>query len=272
MKKNITIPNLTLEQYVLGELPDRIRIEIEEIISRDNILQQKIETIRQSNDELLAQLPSNPMVQEIKLKAHANEVAIMISKQNNAQSWWKIEWNKYTVATVFTLLLVTGLSPFIVANFFNTEILDQTRTKGLSPQITVYRSIKDSSERLSNSSRVNTGDIIQIGYIAAGKKFGAIVSIDGRGTFTMHYPSSDTASTLLKNGGEILLENSYELDDAPLFENFFFITSDEPIVMEIVRNACHTLVSELKNDNSGILPGLPAQWMQYPFVLRKGTL
>lgn len=270
MEKNLTIPHLTLEQYVLGELPERKRIEIEKIISCDTNLQKEIEVIRQSNDELTAQLPASRMVQEIKLKAHTSEVEKKFSRQTKMQNWWKIDWNKYTFATVGTLLLAACLSPFILTNFLNTATPDNTRIKGLSPQITVYRSIKDSSERLSNNSKVNAGDIIQIGYIAAGKKYGAIVSIDGRKTFTMHYPSSDTASTLLKNGEEVLLDNSYELDDAPLFENFFFITSDDPIDVEIVRSACHTLVSELKNGKSEILPGLPAQWIQYPFVLRKG--
>lgn len=260
-----------LEQYVLGELPEKQRRQIEQCISHDSALQKQMEAIRQSNSEILAKLPPDRMVREIELKAHTRNVNKILSRRTAANSWWHLTSYKPAFVTVMTLLLLIGLIPFIVTQYRNTQPVELTRIKGLVPLITVYRSIQDSSERLGNLSVVNKGDIIQIGYIAADKKYGVIVSVDGRGAVTLHYPASDTETTLLKNDGEVLLGNAYELDDAPLFEQFFFITADEPVVIETVRNACKTLVTQLKTGDTDSLPDLPAQWKQYSIVLRKGN-
>ena len=45
-----------------------------------------------------------------------------------------------------------------------------------------------------------------------------IVSYDGRGVVTLHYPNVARASAELRAGGAVPLDHSFELDDAPLFE------------------------------------------------------
>ncbi len=41
----------------------------------------------------------------------------------------------------------------------------------------------------------------------------------------------------LEAGGTVLLDFSYELDDAPRWERFYLITGDEPFDLEPVRRA-----------------------------------
>ena len=42
--------------------------------------------------------------------------------------------------------------------------------------------------RLKNEAIATEGDCIQITYIAAGAKYGSIISIDGNGYLSQHYP------------------------------------------------------------------------------------
>ena len=82
---------------------------------------------------------------------------------------------------------------------------------------------------LKSGAKAKQGDLLQIAYISAGENFGVIFSIDGNGAVTLHYPEHKKQSTFLKKEKKVLLESAYELDDAPGFERFFFITSPAPI-------------------------------------------
>ena len=61
-----------------------------------------------------------------------------------------------------------------------------------------------------------------------------ILSIDGRGHVTRHFPADDGGPTALSRNKRIFLPNALELDDAPGFERFFLITSPEPIDVKAV--------------------------------------
>jgi hypothetical protein len=55
-----------------------------------------------------------------------------------------------------------------------------------------------------------------------------ILSIDGSGVVTRHLPIDGNVAVALRNDGTVLLDNAYELDDAPAWECFYFVTADEP--------------------------------------------
>lgn len=103
------------------------------------------------------------------------------------------------------------------------ELPEVTRIKG-DPVLTIDRMAAGRSERLRDGADVHAGDRLQLQYGAAEREQGAIVSIDGRGTATLHFPDDVTASPRLASGGLVALDHSYELDDAPQFERFFFVT------------------------------------------------
>ncbi len=143
------------------------------------------------------------------------------------------------------------------------------RIKGLKPSLHVYRKVSHVAEELNKGETVFSGDVIQVGYWAAGATYGAIVSIDGRGAYTVHFPdNSPLRAGRLQTGGEILLNHSYQLDDAPRFERFYFVTSSSNFAMEEVRKAVIEVFSH-QNDEEPRLQ-LPEDFKSYSFVVKKG--
>ena len=62
-------------------------------------------------------------------------------------------------------------------------------------------------------------------YHAAGRQYGAILSVDGYGSVTQHFPARGDRARALDTTGLVSLEFAYELDDAPRWERFYFVTS-----------------------------------------------
>ena len=111
---------------------------------------------------------------------------------------------------------------------------DGVRTKGLEPRLNVYRLVGYDGDGNAQVATVDSGEQVphftdlQVSYIAAGKPYGAIFSVDGRGTITLHHPIHADATPRLQPFGEIYLPDGFRLDDAPDFERFYFVTSPDP--------------------------------------------
>jgi len=115
--------------------------------------------------------------------------------------------------------------------------LEQVRKKGLRPSLGLYRQKSDGVERLEPGSRLRAGDLVQVRYIAAGKAFGVVASMDARGSVTLHLPEAPGPAMALVRDGERALAHAYELDDSPGFERFVFVTADAPFDTELVVRA-----------------------------------
>jgi hypothetical protein len=109
----------------------------------------------------------------------------------------------------------------------------------LKPALRIYRKTGSGSgsELLSAQVNVRRGDTLQLRYVAAGKRFGAIASIDARGLVTFHLPEVEGPAVALDRDGERALPHAYELDDSPGFERFVFVTSDAPFTTTEVLQA-----------------------------------
>ena len=112
---------------------------------------------------------------------------------------------------------------------------DDILLKGGEPRLHVYRKLATGYEAVAQRSLVRQGDRLQIRYVVSEDVYGAIVSIDGRMQLTQHLPVSSAAKSdqavRLTRGREVALPQSYQLDDAPQFERFFFLTSAEPFLI-----------------------------------------
>ena len=97
---------------------------------------------------------------------------------------------------------------------------------------------------------------------------GVIVSIDGNGAVTLHAPRDAATSSVLEPEGATLLPDAYELDDAPHFERFFFVTAAERIPVRTVLDAARTLAGQGRRAERAPLP-LPSAWQQSSFLLQK---
>lgn len=102
-----------------------------------------------------------------------------------------------------------------------------TRSKG-APALLVYRKTASGTERLRADTPARHGDLLQLGYVPAGRAYGVLFSLDGRGRVSLHFPSSPGESTALRPDATVL-PYSFRLDDAPEFERFIFVTSSRPI-------------------------------------------
>jgi hypothetical protein len=202
-----TISDLAVEQMALGERPS------------DPAAAARVAEIAASNDEILRAYPPERMREQILRRA-----------QRQRRAARAIAWSLAATATVaaFVMMVPTLDAP--------TE-----RTKGLQPHLLAWRKTAGEPETLGDGARVQRGDVLQLAYIAAGARHGVIVSLDGRGQTTLHFPREPMESTRLSPDGAVLLEDAYELDDAPAFERFFFVTSDGPLDASAVVEAVQRL-------------------------------
>jgi len=137
---------------------------------------------------------------------------------------------------------------------------DDDRVKGtrsIAPTLAVYRRTSNGSERLGDGTIAHPGDVIRVGYGAGGHRFGAIVSVDGRGNVTRHLPTSGDHAAPLKSGAIVLLDQAYELDDAPDWERFEFVVGDAPF----------DLAPVLQSARAGTAP--PPEMERSTFTIRK---
>ncbi|WP_242346037.1 hypothetical protein [Anaeromyxobacter terrae] len=146
--------------------------------------------------------------------------------------------------------------------------VEDTRLKGLSARLEVHRSRGgDGAEELRDGAVAREGDLLQLSYVAAGRRFGAVVSVDGRGIVTLHWPEDGGPAAALAQSGAVPLPHAYLLDDAPAFERFFLVTADAPFDTATVVEAARRLAAAGRARQDP-LP-LPAGLNQHALLLRK---
>lgn len=142
------------------------------------------------------------------------------------------------VAAVLALALILPLSFSNSTKVYDSVFQDNSaiRIKGKSSALFVYRNENGKAVRLTNGTKVSEGDILQLSYVCADPEYALIVSVDGNGVVTSHFPEDSTDSALLEKGGEFPLSYSYKLDDAPSFERFYLVTSDKEFSLDSIED------------------------------------
>jgi hypothetical protein len=222
------LPELVLERYVLGELDGRERAEIEARLEREPELAGRLAALRRSNDEVLAALPAAEVAAEVARRAHLERAAER-ERMRTSRGRWLGGGAVFAAGVAALLLLVVfprGEAPLRRTPAAATE--DGERAKG-DPRLFVHVKRDGRVVELGHGASARAGDLVQLSYAAAGATHGAILSIDGGGAVSLHYPEQVDGATALDHGGTIALPHSYELDDAPRFERFLFLTSPNAI-------------------------------------------
>lgn len=249
------VPDWLLERLAAGELPPKQAAELRLRLQAQGE-EHRLSALAGSNAEILAALPPARIVPEIKRRAaRAADQATPTARRLRPM------WAFSAVAAC-----AAGLAVMLVVRDHGTvtqpgpgeEQPEIISVKGeVKPALRIYRKTKAGSELLRAHASVQRGDTLQIRYVAAGKRFGVIASIDARGQITFHLPEAPGQAVALERDGERALPHAYELDDSPGFERFLFVTSDGPF-------ATGEIASALKNGTT-----LPAHLEVFALPLKK---
>jgi hypothetical protein len=256
------VPDLWVEQLHLGELSERDERRLRAQLSAEEI-EARLQSLRAQDQRFREGHDHEGMLHRIRgevrsAKARASEA--------RARRQRIVGFGASFVAAAAALLLF--LRPGTETSGVVAPGPEDIRIKGLSAHLVLHRRVGDEAEVLADGARARPGDVIQVGYVAADAKFGVIVSIDGAGAVTLHFPEHERASTKLSEGGEQRLGHAYELDDAPDFERFFFVASKRPIAASEVMRAARRLAEEPAKARRLAL-GFDGQVSESAFMLEK---
>ena len=237
MNEKNRVLDIDIERYALGELPaDRIEM-VEAALKASPEAEAMLAAIEADNAAILADYPPRLMAVRIAERARtANESRV----QSRRRFLVPLMSATVAAAAAVAVMLVLprndnrqGVSE--AAHRDDREII-LTKGKQDTPSLLIFRKTGQTKELLSQGAVASAGDLVQLKYLGNGRKHGVIFSVDGRGAITLHYPQSENQPTVLEK--KAILPSSIELDDAPEFERFFFVTSDKPIdVADILGRA-----------------------------------
>lgn len=269
MKTN-PVKRWELERYLLGELPSKRMDEIKKLSEADSKLREELASLKRSNDELLKQYPAEAVVPQIKAKLETGSE----DRARQPVLFKRLLYAAPVFAAALIVLFIVFQNPG-GRTVPDIKGLEGTRIKGTEnidktkPHILVHRKVDDTVELLENGDKAIAGDLLQIAYVSVGAPYGVIFSIDGRGVVTLHYPEAKDKDPALDQNERTLLSTSYELDDAPDFERFFFITSKSKIDVQAILDSAELLAKQTQTLDRANLE-LPDSFGQYSLLIKKG--
>lgn len=199
-----TLPDWLVERAALDEMPSASRARLQHAAPGE--LATRVAQLREENARELAAYPPGPAVAQIEAR---------LRRPKRRKTW------------IAPLVAGAAVLALVVLHHAPAHEAETTRVKG-TPRLLAYKQAGDQAERLEPDAVVRAGDVIQLRYNAGGARYGVIASIDGGGGVTLHFPANTEAPTELA-GGTRALPDAFELDDAPRFERFFFVTANEPV-------------------------------------------
>jgi hypothetical protein len=246
MTTHAAVPDWLLERYALGELPPEKMEAVRAALEADPEGARRLAAVTHSNNAILAAYPPRVVAAAVQQRARREA-------GEGRASWLS---GLIMVAAVALALLAirtpdagTGLHPdCVVAG-------DETICFKGGPQLLVYRQRgREEPEMLHNGSVAHDADRLQLKYRANQRRYGLIASIDGRGVLTLHTRDAVALDAPGDAEAAVALPRSYELDDAPRFERFFFVASLEPFDAEAVLDAIEALPLQQDPEAELVLP------------------
>lgn len=278
---NRRIPTWLLERVVLDEVPPELADEVRQILDENPAERARLAELERSNAEILSELPPARVAAEVARRAGSpGGLALMFSVIRPGGP--RLNARRRVLALSSSLAVAAGVVLVAVAvgrqvgpsepvagggDTGHGQTREVTTAKG-DPRLILHRKGEGEAPELPREAVVGAGDRIQVKYVTGGRRHGAILSIDGRGVVTLHFPADERGSTLLRQDGPVPLDHSYELDDAPAFERFVFVTSDEPIRVADVLASARSLAGDPQRRDAGEMR-LAAGQRQTWYTLRK---
>jgi anti-sigma factor RsiW len=211
-------PDWMLERFVLGELDAENTQRLRAALPAAPELKARLEALEADSRRTLAQHPAE-LVERV--------VERRLSAEPPRRS--PLRYLLAALAGVATLLWLVAV-PHPAA--------DDVRLKGDGPSLRLFRLGADGPERLSDAAAVHPHDVVQVAFDLSGATHLVVVSIDGAGNATLHFPLDGTSHA---PPGLKALPQSFELDDAPGFERFFLVAGGEPLSPGAILDAARRL-------------------------------
>jgi hypothetical protein len=249
------IPDRIVERVHLGEATP---VERERVMA-DPEARARLEALPAQDRAFLAAWPAEVVVPQIERKLKR---ATAVAQREQSPSWGRGLLVLAPVLAVILAVVLVSRAPEAP-----DELLEETTAKGLQPSLQLFTPATDGALPLSPDQTLQAGDVIQVGWQAGDATHGVIVSIDGSGAVTLHFPHAAGDSTLLPTGEQHAPE-AFRLDDAPSFERFFFVTANEPIDTGAVVAAAERLARG--DARTGDLPLEPSLHQSSQIVRKDG--
>ena len=222
------VPDLLVEQLLLGELPPEQAAPVRARLQADD--DPRLAKLEASNAVILQEHPPQVIARRIQARLDA------LDAEPSTAIRWPLWGTAAALAVAAAVLLALVLSPDDTATAPPSDSRvamadpldpDGERIKGPAA-IVLKRQRGTRAEPLAANAEVSEGDMIQVGYRAGDWTHGVLVSLDGAGAVTLHFPEDIGASTALQPGRTVIL-HGFELDDAPDFERFLLFTAHAPL-------------------------------------------
>lgn len=249
------VPDPLLEKLHLGELPaaeaERLRTSLTDAD------RERLEALAADDASILAQHPPAVMAGAVRRRAAAE------APKRHSPAWTVMPLAA-AAAAALALALPSTVPPKGAGPEPGVQVEpEQILAKG-DARLLVYRKTSNGAEALAPGARAAAGDELRLGFIVDDAQPGALVSVDGRGAVTPHFP---VAGREVLPRGRTLLDSAYALDDAPRFERFFLVSGPGVALDDVVR-AAEALAKQPDADKRPLR--LPTGWRQTDFLIRKG--
>lgn len=219
-----------LERLAQGELDEAGARDIEGKLGKEETAA-RLERLAASNEEILRRLPPEVVGSVVRRR---------LQRRRPRRALWMMAVVPVAMAAGVWAM---GFSPRLASGPAMPGGYEGV--KG-DTRLLAYRAVAPGTRptRLGQAAKVRPHDVLQLAYTAGAARFGTVLSVDGRGVVTQHLPVNAASAAPLAAGGETSLPRSYELDDAPGFERFFFITAAKPFSVPQVLDAARSLARE----------------------------
>jgi len=233
------IPHITLARYRLNELPAAEADRLAGEIRQDARLRDRLDALERSDEEMRHTGAVDGLADRLVSVARAGA-----RPPRRSTAYWAVP---AVIAAAIVAVVAVARSPagrFAGTPAVTTNAPSGDRIKGLRPSLAVYRQTANGSETLADGAVARPGDVVRVGYHPAGRPYGVILSVDGRGAITMHLPPEGDRAVPLAREATALLDQAYELDDAPQWERFYFVTGDRAFAAAPVVEAARRAASD----------------------------
>jgi hypothetical protein len=253
-------PDWMLERLALGELDaataEAVRAQLR---AEGRSPERALAAIAASNQQLLATHPAPRVAAEVQRRARARR----------SRLGWLLGAPIALAGLAAVVLTIAFPGP--MPHPAGGDELESTRIKGASPEagprLFVYRHGAGGDNQLADGTAAARGDLLQLAYSGRAGGWVALLSIDGAGKVTVHWPERGNAAVPVADAREFRLPSSYELDDAPGFERFFLVRADAPFDIGPISTSARALAGR-PGARTALLP-LPLSYQQATFLLAK---